>query len=211
MFSGFIFFREVHISLISLILVIVIRYQDQSLRKNLLPTCPRGFSKGTKINAYSFKQESDFNDQHWRIMNKNHNRYGNANEWHLLSLCPPVTPALYRFIGKCTSRSLVTLRECHMCHSEITWLGLPQPSSKEQTGTLQWSSSILLLHHPSFPSGTFCHTGWVFQGPPTWSLWHKTGIKQIKALSSGISDQFALRQHLYFRILNVFIHKSLHL
>lgn len=80
MLSGFIFFREVHISLINLILVTVIRYQDQSLRKNLLPTHPRGFSKCTKINEYSFKQESDFKDQHWHIMNNNHNRYGNANE-----------------------------------------------------------------------------------------------------------------------------------
>lgn len=53
---GSVFFGEVHISLVNLILVTVIRYQDQSLRKNLLPTHPRGFSRGSKIHAYSSKQ-----------------------------------------------------------------------------------------------------------------------------------------------------------
>lgn len=115
MLSRLIFFREVLISLVNLILVTVIRYQDHLLRKILLPTHPRGFSRGNKINAYSFKQGWDFNDKHWHIMNYNHNGYGNAKEQHLLRLCPPVTPALSRFTGKSTSRNLVhsrvTLRE----------------------------------------------------------------------------------------------------
>lgn len=73
-----VFFREVHISLVNLILLTIFRYQDHSLRKNLLPTHPRGFSRGNKINAYSFKQDSDCNDKECYIMNNNHRKYGNA-------------------------------------------------------------------------------------------------------------------------------------
>lgn len=48
MLSGFIFFRKVRISLVKLILEKVTRYQDQSLRKNLLPALVSSFLEPTK-------------------------------------------------------------------------------------------------------------------------------------------------------------------
>lgn len=51
MLSGFIFFRKVHISLVKLILEKVTRYQDQSLRKNLLPAHVSSFFKANKRKA----------------------------------------------------------------------------------------------------------------------------------------------------------------
>lgn len=172
MLSGFIFFTEVHISLVNLILLAVIRYQDHSLRKNLSPTHPRGFSRGNKIN-----------DKHWYIMNNNHNRYGNAKEWQLLSLCSPVTPALCRVTRKCTSRSLV--------HSRVTLLHTLSMARTAPTRS-RWghynapaeSCFCIILHFPQALSATLSGCS---EDPHTWSLWHKAGIKQTKALSSGIS------------------------
>lgn len=67
----------------------------------------------------------------------------------------------------------------------------------------------IALHFPQALSATL---GGCSRDPPAWSLWHKTGIEETKSLSSGISYQFTLRQHLYSRIINMFIHnfKSLH-
>lgn len=61
MLNGLIFFRKVQISLVKLILEKVIRYWDQSLRKNLLPAHVSSFFR---LSKESFKYYLDLTDIH---------------------------------------------------------------------------------------------------------------------------------------------------